>query len=319
MLHLNAKPEISICIPAYKRKEFLKRLLESIEIQIYRSYEVIVTDDSPDIEVEKLIDLFRYRLSNLVYHKNLNPLGTPENWNEAMRHAKGKWIKLMHDDDWFSSPDSLALFAKAAEQERGDFIFSSYYNVSLKTGKQKVALLPAFRFRVLKKEPVSLLSRNIIGPPSVVMHRNDGHFWYDTKLKWLVDIDMYARRIEKEELVYIPDPLIKVGLGNEQVTTSVHGAPEIEVPEHFYFLEKTGSSRLKNILVYDYWWRFVRNFELFSLSEVEKNGWNKPVPQAILQIMSWEKKIPIGILKKGVFSKVIMLLHYLVYSRKITS
>jgi glycosyltransferase involved in cell wall biosynthesis len=41
-------PLISICIPAYKRIEFLQRLFDSIAIQTYKGYEVIITDDSPD-------------------------------------------------------------------------------------------------------------------------------------------------------------------------------------------------------------------------------------------------------------------------------
>lgn len=37
----------SICIPAYKRSDFLARLLDSILVQTYCLCEVIVTDDSP--------------------------------------------------------------------------------------------------------------------------------------------------------------------------------------------------------------------------------------------------------------------------------
>ena len=39
---------ISICIPAYKHPDFLKRLLDSISIQSFRDFEVIISDDSPD-------------------------------------------------------------------------------------------------------------------------------------------------------------------------------------------------------------------------------------------------------------------------------
>ena len=38
---------ISICIPAYKRSDFVKRLLNSIAIQTFKNFEVIVSDDTP--------------------------------------------------------------------------------------------------------------------------------------------------------------------------------------------------------------------------------------------------------------------------------
>ena len=101
-------PLISICIPAYKRLHYLERLFRSIEIQTYKNYEVIITDDSADDTVKEFIDNYS-AISNIQYYRNKNILGTPENWNEAIRKANGVWIKLMHDDDWFANENSLEL------------------------------------------------------------------------------------------------------------------------------------------------------------------------------------------------------------------
>src|SRR5205814_5816340 len=103
------KPVIYICIPAYKRVRYLKRLLESIVIQTYRDFEVIITDDSDDDSVGKLVEEYTLKLP-VVYHKNQKPFGTPANWNFAISKANGKWIKLMHDDDWFANEKALDIF-----------------------------------------------------------------------------------------------------------------------------------------------------------------------------------------------------------------
>lgn len=50
--------KVSICIPAYKQPEFLKRCLDSVFEQSYTDYEVIITDDSPDNEIEKLVNTY---------------------------------------------------------------------------------------------------------------------------------------------------------------------------------------------------------------------------------------------------------------------
>src|SRR5580765_4245670 len=95
---------ISICIPAFKGVEFLERLLNSIAVQNFRDFEVVVADDSPDDSVRTLCAQYQSRFS-LSYHHNPIPLGTPANWNQAIAKASGQWIKLMHDDDWFADND----------------------------------------------------------------------------------------------------------------------------------------------------------------------------------------------------------------------
>ena len=62
-------PIISICIPAYKRIDYLKRLLCSIEIQKFKDYEVIISDDSNDHSVAALLKEFNGRFE-IKYFKN---------------------------------------------------------------------------------------------------------------------------------------------------------------------------------------------------------------------------------------------------------
>jgi glycosyltransferase involved in cell wall biosynthesis len=246
----------------------------------------------------------------LIYQRNPKALGMPENWNEGIRLAKGDWIKIMHDDDWFSRPDALEQFAIHAEKSGDRMIFCGYTDVFVSTGKKKKRWLNSFRFAQVKIEPVTLLSRNIIGPPSVVMHRNDGLHQYDKRLRWLVDIDMYVRRIGQAGVVYLPEFLVNVGVSNQQVTASVHGLADVEIPEHFYFLEKTGIKRLTNILVYDYWWRLFRNFKIRSEKDIRRAGYHGPIHFVFKSMMYWQKNIPSSLLKFGLFSKGLMLLHY---------
>lgn len=295
----------------------MKRLLDSIALQTFKNYEVIISDDSPGAEVNELISQYTETIHSIVYHKNIPSLGMPANWNHAIRLARGKWIKLMHDDDWFASSNSLQYFADAAVKRDSGFIFSAYYDVLFAKGQEKLVMPHTFRFNELKKEPVTLLSTNIIGPPSVVMHRNDGTHFYDEKLRWLVDIDMYIRRLAQDEIVYIPEPAVKVGVGDEQVTAIVHGAAEVEIPEHFYFLGKTGIRKLKHLLVYDYWWRFIRNFRLISTSVIKQYGYDGPIHPVLHKMMNWQKQIPPGLLKFGPVSKLLMTIHFFLYRKQL--
>ena len=309
------KPFISICIPAFKRVAYLKRLLDSISIQSYRDFEVIITDDSSDGSVADLIPFYQKEFP-LIYKKNKEPLGSPENWNEALRKAGGQWVKIMHDDDWFAGADSLAEFADAINKNPAySFFYCAYMNVFEDTHKQTTVYINSFRKRKLQQNPETLFSKNVIGPPSVTLVRNDKKIWFDNKIKWVVDIDFYIRYLKNDSPFYINKVLIKVGINAEQVTKSTFRVVTVEIPENFYLLEKGVIKNLKDILIYDACWRMIRNLRITSLAKIRESGYDGSIHFVVISMINWQSKIPSQILKTGFLSKLIMFIHYLTHLR----
>jgi len=316
---------ISICIPAYKRTEFLERLLGSIARQIFRNFEVIVTDDSPDQEVKTLCEKYEGQFQ-LRYFRNARALGSPENWNEAIRRSEGAWIKVMHDDDWFADEDSLGYFAAAIarrpekkERDLPCFIFSAYRDVFLDEDRSRNMFLPPARYKAFLKNNTVLFASNIIGPPSVILYKKEGDIFFDRTVKWVVDIDFYIRYLSGRRPVYIDKILVNVGMGSHQVTRDCFRLRPVEIPENFYLLNKVGVANLKNILVYDAWWRLMRNLEIRSPEEISGSGYTGAVPPVILSMIAWQKIIPLRLLRIGGISKAYMLLHYLTHYNLVSS
>lgn len=303
--------KISVCIPAYKNAEFLRRCLDALVGQSFKDFEVILSDDSPDQSVEKIATEFNERLQ-IVYLKNKPSLGTPANWNFAMQHARGEYIKLMHDDDWFAENDALQKFYNCLEKNPSvDFCFSAFHNVHLDSGNMEPIFCSPLLRKLLKKDRYNLFKKNFIGPPSVVFQRNNRTDWYDERLKWLVDFEGYTRFLNsKGSFVYIDECLVNIGLSVEQVTSSVQHDATIVLPESLYFLNKHGVAILKNVFVYDYYWRTLRNFSIRRKEDIKETGWNDNVPSAISAMINWQKKIPMAVLKFGPASKLLMLMSF---------
>lgn len=306
---MSKRPFISICIPAYKRVEYLSRLLHSIAEQEFQDFEVILTDDSPDPSVKQLADQFSSRFS-LRYLKNEPALGTPENWNEGMRNARGEWIKLIHDDDWFSDSKSLGRYAAAAGSNPEALIIAPYTNVFLDEEREQTVFPENWRIRKIEKVPFALIARNCIGPPSVIMHRNDGKLFYDKATKWVVDIDFYIRRLPEERIVVLDQPAVKVGISKEQVTFSCVHHPEVEIPENLYLFDKAGWFQLQDILVYDFCWRLLRNLNIRKEEQIAAAGYKGKIPVIVSRMISSQALWPSFILRIGIFSKSLMLIHY---------
>jgi len=314
---MSANTLISICIPAYKNTDFLRRLLDSIATQHFRDFEVIVSDDSPDQAVGHLCAQFS-SLFTLHYFRNERALGTPENWNAAARKATGKWIKIMHDDDWFAGEHSLSAYAQAIDADPDTaFILSANRDIFLDEGRSREMFVPRSRYKAFLRDKTILIGKNIVGPPSVVLYQRLPPVEFDPTVKWVVDIDFYIRYLATTHPVYINKILVNVGLGKEQVTRDCFRQRVVEIPENFYLLNKVGYGHLKNILVYDAWWRLMRNLEIRSREDITGSGYTGNIPSVILSMVKWQRKLPLGFWKIGALSKTGMLVNYLVNYHKI--
>lgn len=305
-------PQISICIPAYKRVNYLERLLNSISNQTYKDFEVIITDDSPDDGVKQLLEKLQSD-TNIRFFKNENALGTPENWNEAIRRAEGTWIKLMHDDDWFAHENSLQIFYEATHKNPNcSFFFSGYKNVDENSGNMKsVYISPLGRF-LLWSGSLNLFKKQYIGNPSCTLIKRDLNIWYDKDFKWVVDFEYYIRCLKKAgDYFYINKILINVGINDEQVTNYTFRKPEVEISENHLMIQKMGFSILRNIFVYDYYWRLYRNLEIRSVEDVKKY-YGEPLHPFLKQMIHFQNKIPPSVLKIGIISKILMSANYFV-------
>jgi glycosyltransferase involved in cell wall biosynthesis len=303
---------ISICIPVYKNLNFLKRLLDSINLQTFKDFEVIVSDDSEEDNIQLFCEAFKADFT-FRYSRNPHSLGSPENWNEATRQAKGEWIKLMHDDDWFADKTSLEEFVRAIRNEpSAGVLFSAYNNYYFEQNRFKPFRISPWWFKKLVKNPNVLLSRNVIGAPSVVIYKKALQLEFDNNFKWLVDIDFYIRAIARTRPVYINKILINVGIGKEQITQDCFRQRPVEIPESFYLLNKTGISQLRNILVYDAWWRLLRNLEIKDENDISRAGYHEKIPAVIKKMIRFQKSIAAPVLRFGPSSKALMAVCYLI-------
>lgn len=175
---------LTVAIPTYKMEgglEFLKQSLLRLARQKFKDFEVVISDNSDDNEIEELCKHFGDL--NIQYHRN--PVkGMAQNTNNAIAMAKGDLVKILYQDDMLFTEDALSEIVKAfgpedkwlvtgcAHTVNGeDFERPHYasYNEEIHTGK------------------------NTIGSPSVLTIRKNGCLFFDETLTWLLDCDLYRR------------------------------------------------------------------------------------------------------------------------------
>lgn len=97
-------PLITIAIPTYRRERMLVEALTSALLQVTTvAIEIIVVDDDPESSANVLSLLYANSyVHNVRYFVNNTNLGMFDNWNQCIELSRGKWVTLLHDDDWLA-------------------------------------------------------------------------------------------------------------------------------------------------------------------------------------------------------------------------
>ena len=302
------KKLISILIPTYNRLDYLRRSLHSIEQQDFRDFEVVITDDSTTDDIEKFIDSTSFSFT-LLYRRNHQLIGTPRNWTAGLDLATGDWIKILHDDDWLFDRDSLQLFVNAI-RSNVDLIFGGFKIVFEGGGNDRSHLISDRQFRRIVRFPNLLFAKNVLGPPSAFMFRRTIEEGFDSRLKWIVDWEGYIRMIQRYPAVYVSSILVCVSYNETQVTRSCKNIPEIEIPEALIFYQKQGFQTRSSLLLYDAWWRLIRNLDIRSAIALAKYAEDKEIPSFLYKIVDHQRCLPSSWWKFGLISKTGMLISF---------
>lgn len=88
-------PKVSICIPTYNRRDYLKEALASVFAQTYKDYEIVIVDDGSTDGTEEMIKNAGY---NVRYHCT-NHIGQSAARNKLITLAQGEYISFLDSDD----------------------------------------------------------------------------------------------------------------------------------------------------------------------------------------------------------------------------
>lgn len=90
---------VSILIPTYNRRDFVKEAINSALAQTYSNIEVIVVDNnSTDNTYESLLEEYSI-YPNIKIFKNEENVGPVRNWIKCLERAQGKYSKILFSDD----------------------------------------------------------------------------------------------------------------------------------------------------------------------------------------------------------------------------
>ncbi len=205
--------KVSVIIPTFNRKNFLKEAIESVLLQSYKNFEIIVVDDGSTDGTREMIKS-EYKMIKYIYQKNSGPSAAR---NRGIVEAKGEYISFLDSDDlWLK--DKLKEEMEFLEENR-EYKICYTDEIWIRNGKR---VNPKKKHRkysgwIFEKT----LPLCIISPSSVIIHRSVfAHVGlFDESLFVCEDYDLWLRVSSKYPIYFLEKKLIiKRGGHDDQIS-----------------------------------------------------------------------------------------------------
>ncbi len=121
---------VSVCVTSYNRPSTIRQLIISYKNQSYKNKELIISDDTPSMDVIKNV-VDELNDGSIRYFHNEKSLGFPRNFLNSLVLAKGDVRITIGDDDVFASKNALKRYVEIFERNpHVGFVYSNQYQFS---------------------------------------------------------------------------------------------------------------------------------------------------------------------------------------------
>ncbi len=118
---------VSMIIPVYNVRDYLRKCLDSVAAQTYKALEVIIVNDgSPDDSLEIILEYTAKYPHFSCYTIENRGLGGARNY--GMEHATGDYVLFLDSDDYIA-PNCVEVMVTAAEKTGSDMVIANCYDV----------------------------------------------------------------------------------------------------------------------------------------------------------------------------------------------
>ena len=264
-----ANPKVTVGMPAFNRAQVLKSTIEQVLNQTFQDFEFIIYNDGSTDNTIEIINSFNDPRIQLLDYENMGP---PYPLNGILNIAKGEFIIILHDHDFFD-PTLLEKSIDALERNpNAGFVLqgsawidedglSNYREMLLDLPEYNNGHEHAVRMLTNKDNFNSIFHACCM--VRSISHKNAG-WYYDAKFGLYADIDLWYRLLNVTDFVYLNEVLFKFRTreGNGHFLNN----KEFEILNWVYQIANTNINRF-----------FYDSKELENIKQILHNKWIKHI------------------------------------------
>ena len=207
-----ARPFWSVMVPSCGRSPFLRKTLASIlenAASAPEDFQIAVLDNTPPGVAGNIDETVRSLSPKIEIHRNNSFVGMAENWNRCIENARGRYVHILHDDDFVAADfhAKMRQLIESCPSEFGFFGGTTAY-VDTEDRVQGVWRYPAFVYQG-RATAGDFAMENYYCAPSVVVRRDCyerlGGFF--PRFRFSADWEMWCRLVRFYRTAALTEPL----------------------------------------------------------------------------------------------------------------
>ncbi|MBP7809744.1 MAG: glycosyltransferase [Bacteroidia bacterium] len=220
-------PKLSVCIPVYNGQEFIRETIDSVLNQSFKDFEIVIVDNQSIDNTTSIVK--SYSDPRIKLFINDTNIGMIPNWNKAMEHATGKYIKILPADD-FIYPGCLEKQVKIMDADTNEKISMVCGRRNIIDESGKILFNRGFTktecevtgFAAINKNVRS--GGNIIGEGGAIIFRKSilkksGNF--NSDIFYVLDIDLWYKILLHGNLYALPDVVSSFRVSKSSASVNV--------------------------------------------------------------------------------------------------
>jgi len=203
------KPLVSVILPVFnEKKEYLTLAIKSILNQSFNSFELLIIDDSTNLQCFELAKFFKSKDNRIVYLRNPNRINLASALHFGIMNSRGIYISRMDSDD-ISLENRLQIQFNYLEQNPEIFAVGSSI-ILIDENNDEIGIRHfASSYEEIKKKAYV---RNPIAHPSVMFRKNiyDHLGGYNVSFNKAEDYELWLRALKLGyKIANLNKPLLK--------------------------------------------------------------------------------------------------------------
>lgn len=230
---------VSIITPSYKSEKFISQTIESVLIQTYENWEMIIVDDvSPD-NSNDIIEKYIKKDSRIKLIKLENNSGPAVARNRAIQEAKGRYIAFLDADDLWH-PEKLQKQISFMNANNYELTYTNYETMNENGDKLNSLIISPNKLSYNQ-----LLKSNKIGCLSAIYDTKRIGKIYMPLIKKRQDYGLWLRVLKKIDYAYNVNEV----LGTYRIMSNSVSSNKIDLLKYNYalFREHEKFSVLKSL------------------------------------------------------------------------
>ena len=197
-------PRITVVLPVYNHQHYVEQTLHSLLAQDYSDFQIVAVDDGSSDASLEILNRHRSHLA-VIQNSHAGPAAAR---NRALDATDSEFVAFMDADD-LCSPERLRVQMEKIEVENLDLAASALSFID-SSGQQ----LPGVWARpgiAARDHWASLLERNWIGTPSVMLRRSaiESVGLFDETFTHSEDYDLWLHISRSHSIGYVDTPMIQ--------------------------------------------------------------------------------------------------------------